>query len=1194
LTDSSRRFAEEIYRIEQLALGHATSPQLGQSRMDGGILEWGDEDGNVIGRIGPDGSGSLDIEYIEGPKPPRPSTPVVTSDAGFVRVRWDGDWASNEEPEAIADPDVMATADADRVEIHLSLDENFVPDRVVSFAGTLPVVDGGGDSAIGPLTESGTYWCVLMARSKAGKYSEPSERVAVEVSTVNLESELFGLALKADEAMESADGKNSVYYGDEEPEPKQVTDEDGNPVLDEDGNPIYTEFRDGDIWFGEGNLPHIWSEESGEWVSVRDSRLDELQDAIDNIEVDFDTDSVLAEARDEAQRLADQARDAAIAADATTFWLPEEVAGDEPQHWGEYAPQNPKEGDLALVPNLPGLGGGFISYRYRSGAWVEASDAIAQAAMEFTGVALSRANEAQQTANGKNKITRSLDNPPVVYTGAVNDLWWRLSSMGSGGRVISQWRWNGSVWVSELVGDETIANLNAAKITAGYLDAARIQAQSISVDKLIVSSNANLLSDPQFASGGAGWAGRLNGPIGPDSEFVNVPDGPGGVFAPIARITVPAKDFTAFYSKSWPQFPESGSDPLQGMQGTEVRPGESYRFVLRARVVQRPTTGVGGLRLRGGFSLNGGSRQWPLLTDNLLTDAPLGEWRDVTGVWAHPGGTEARNRLSVGIHAAAAAGAIFEVAFVGMYAMTTSELIVDGAVTARTVSAGAIGATAIAAEAIEGRHVKAGSLLADAVLVPGSVGGTLIADGAVTTNHLKAGSITAESGIIGSLDAGVITTGELRGELIRAGSIAGRALAADAIDGKTITGATIRTASAGARVELTQNGLRQYNAFGQTIVDMTGGSVSVVGALSTGLELDRRVEIRNDIWPSGAGIVFLPEGGLTAESKTLTQSRIGSPSDGDIYIASAESENTSRNSVELSRSGSVTMSSSRLYGGTDLGQDLAVVSVENGDNAAQRGVYMGTGWKPDPQLRRMGSYVAINGRVADSHWSGGGRNAVTVAATSDLRLLGGRVLLGNYADRDSADARVAFDLASSSGDVNMRFPRGSGSISTAGNLKLRHTGDLVAPDIPTYTGTTGGLRWRTGLIVVKDGSSRRYKLLEEPISNEIPDLEDRFLGLEYKTWIDKGNAEAYADAISTQNTHDLSHIEPIERIPGLIAEDLHDAGLGMFVMYDEQGRPENINREAVGMAWIPVVKNQRDRIQALEKELEQIKETINA
>lgn len=84
----------------------------------------------------------------------------------------------------------------------------------------------------------------------------------------------------------------------------------------------------------------------------------------------------------------------------------------------------------------------------------------------------------------------------------------------------------------------------------------------------------------------------------------------------------------------------------------------------------------------------------------------------------------------------------------------------------------------------------------------GAVTATQIAAGAVTAGAIAAGSITTAK-----LDASAVTADKIAASAITADKIAANAitatkLSADAIDGKTITGASLRTAASGARVEL--------------------------------------------------------------------------------------------------------------------------------------------------------------------------------------------------------------------------------------------------------------------------------------------------------------------------------------------------------------------------------------------------------
>jgi hypothetical protein len=97
-------------------------------------------------------------------------------------------------------------------------------------------------------------------------------------------------------------------------------------------------------------------------------------------------------------------------------------------------------------------------------------------------------------------------------------------------------------------------------------------------------------------------------------------------------------------------------------------------------------------------------------------------------------------------------------------------------------------------------------------------------------------------------------------------------------------------------------------------------------------------------------------------------------------------------------------------------------------------------------------------------------------------------------------------------------------------------------------------------------SSLRYKIAVE---DHAPDPA-ALLGLRLVTWFDRLAAERYADALTEGEVPEDEH--PV-RIPGVIAEEIHDAGLGEFVTYDLDGRPDGVKYDRLALAWIPLIKH---------------------
>ena len=133
--------------------------------------------------------------------------------------------------------------------------------------------------------------------------------------------------------------------------------------------------------------------------------------------------------------------------------------------------------------------------------------------------------------------------------------------------------------------------------------------------------------------------------------------------------------------------------------------------------------------------------------------------------------------------------------------------------------------------------------------------------------------------------------------------------------------------------------------------------------------------------------------------------------------------------------------------------------------------------------------------------------------------------------------------------------------------------------VPTaWRHTTGGA---PNLVVASDGalvrstSASKYKT--EIHRDYSTNFGDRLLELPTATWIDKGQKERYQEG--------ERHIKP-NKYFGMIAEDLADAGLDLFVSRNPQTHEiEGIQYERIAPALIPVIRKLKKKVQELEKKL---------
>lgn len=132
-------------------------------------------------------------------------------------------------------------------------------------------------------------------------------------------------------------------------------------------------------------------------------------------------------------------------------------------------------------------------------------------------------------------------------------------------------------------------------------------------------------------------------------------------------------------------------------------------------------------------------------------------------------------------------------------------------------------------------------------------------------------------------------------------------------------------------------------------------------------------------------------------------------------------------------------------------------------------------------------------------------------------------------------------------------------------------------------------------------SVRAAKLAIEDIPQE---QIDALLNVSPRWWFDKADAEKLADYTNALNNPECPYTPEsildvpnnLTRIPGLIAEEVAEAGATAFVTYDRDDEGDlklsGVNYDRVGPALLSVVKTQKDKITELESRLATIESQV--
>ena len=178
----------------------------------------------------------------------------------------------------------------------------------------------------------------------------------------------------------------------------------------------------------------------------------------------------------------------------------------------------------------------------------------------------------------------------------------------------------------------------------------------------------------------------------------------------------------------------------------------------------------------------------------------------------------------------------------------------------------------------------------------------------------------------------------------------------------------------------------------------------------------------------------------------------------------------------------------------------------------------------------------------------------------------------------NVEARNNVFLRSLNSDINLQAPgdvwfQNDGDVifsndtwvlfQPAGSVDFRATQGNVHVKYGSATSSPNAVVGTDGRLYRSSASSRRYKYDIRPLEHDPKDV----LKLQPVTWHD-----------IWQDTGD----ENKPRIPGFIAEDVHEAGLTEYVQYDDEGRPDGLNYDRMTAALLSVLKDHEKRIAELE------------
>jgi hypothetical protein len=484
--------------------------------------------------------------------------------------------------------------------------------------------------------------------------------------------------------------------------------------------------------------------------------------------------------------------------------------------------------------------------------------------------------------------------------------------------------------------------ITAAKIAAGTITATEIAAGAVTAGKLLVTmGGGNMVPNSSFESSaiGYGYSGighNVTTPVGGSVDLL----GAGRMGGRSIRFITPASGVSSINVNNRTLYGAGTTSKVPcdvGKTYTESVWVKSDVAVVLATYIEFHSDLIGGAYTQNPKSFSIPANVWTRMSVTAVADrpyvghyavytasAPNGmtllvddmqiEQGDVLSAYA----PEVDEILPGTIVANQIAAETITSGQIAANAITTSELAADAVtavkiaadtITAREIAANAITTSELNANAVTAAKIAANTITANEIAAT-TITATQIATDTITSNQIAANAITvselaANAVVAVNIAANAVTTDKINAGAVTTDKITATSLSAitsnmGSITAGTITGATVQTATTGARVVMNSSGLTAYALNGTTpvfnlnagtgVASFTGVATIAAGSVIPGSTLTGTIPVstvpmlgggnfvNDSSFESTAALAFTNAGTTVTSSKSTTQKKFGNQS----------------------------------------------------------------------------------------------------------------------------------------------------------------------------------------------------------------------------------------------------------------------------------------------------------------------------